>query len=519
MNTYRMTRHARYFLLMALCALAQMANAAYEGKCGDKMKWVCNGSRLEITYTGSDGKPGIMNDYDSKKNQAPWIAKGLSRDITSITIGEGVEHIGSFAFNGCKSVTSIDIKGNTLKSIGSGAFYGCTELANFYFPISVELIERIAFAQCENLSSVVLPDNCIVEEDAFRSCKGITYMKIPETVKLGARAFISEVKVEDETRFAVYDGKIDQLPSWINEGNCVKYGISKDAYKRYYAQIHPETLTPGGGNVARQETPTALSDVDQDVPETGNRMTDTYALIIGNEKYKKVGGVPFAVSDARSFNNYCIKTLGIPSQNIHKVENATMGDMKDEIAWIRKAVQSKADYNEAANVIVYYAGHGVPNEETHDAFLLPVDGNGTNTEIAISLKEFYDQLNEMPADRITVFLDACFSGSNRNNEQINKDRGVVIKPRPVEVSGNNMVVFSATQGDQTAQAYDEKNHGTFTYFLLKKLQETEGNVSYGELSSYLEKNVRQRSISLGKEQTPTTKPSESLKDKWQRLRF
>lgn len=54
----------------------------------------------------------------------------------------------------------------------------------------------------------------------------------------------------------------------------------------------------------------------------------------------------------------------------------------------------------------------------------------------------------------------------------------------------------------------------FTYFLLKKLQETAGDVTYEELIDYVQRNVRQRSSVLGKTQTPTLTPSPSIGDRW-----
>jgi len=83
-----------------------------------------------------------------------------------------------------------------------------------------------------------------------------------------------------------------------------------------------------------------------------------------------------------------------------------------------------------------------------------------------------------------------------------------------------MVVFSAAQGDETAYPYHEKGHGMFTYFLLKKLQETKGNVTLGELGSYITTNVKQQSIIVNrKSQTPTVTPSQTLSDRWRGMRL
>ncbi|WP_298106822.1 caspase family protein, partial [uncultured Bacteroides sp.] len=93
-------------------------------------------------------------------------------------------------------------------------------------------------------------------------------------------------------------------------------------------------------------------------------------------------------------------------------------------------------------------------------------------------------------------------------------RGVAIKAKP-EAPKGNMVVFSAAQGDETAYPYEDKGHGLFTYFLLKKLQETKGQVSLGELAQYVQQQVSRRSIvTNGKSQTPCVTPSETVVETW-----
>lgn len=110
----------------------------------------------------------------------------------------------------------------------------------------------------------------------------------------------------------------------------------------------------------------------------------------------------------------------------------------------------------------------------------------------------------MSAKQTTVFLDACFSGASKDGKMMLADsRGVAIKAKAAIPKGN-MIVFSACSGDETAFPYKKKKHGMFTYFLLKKLQETKGNVSMEELGAYINKQVRQTSmIENRKIQTPT----------------
>ena len=89
-------------------------------------------------------------------------------------------------------------------------------------------------------------------------------------------------------------------------------------------------------------------------------------------------------------------------------------------------------------------------------------------------------------------------------------RGVAIKVRD-EAPQGNLVVFTAAQGDETAYQYAEKGHGMFTYFLLKKLQESKGGVTLGELGDYITNEVKRESLlNNNKIQTPAVIPAAEM---------
>lgn len=219
---------------------------------------------------------------------------------------------------------------------------------------------------------------------------------------------------------------------------------------------------------------------------------------------------------ARIFAEYCKNTLGLPTQNVRSYENATFGTMLSAVNDIKKITEA---YQGGVNVIFYYAGHGVPNEQTHDAFLLPVDADGKQTEACYPVSRLYKELSEMNAKNVVVFMDACFSGAQRGEGMLASARGVALKAKR-EAPQGNMVVFSAATGDETAYPYKEKGHGMFTYFLLKKLQESKGDCTLGELGEYIQQNVRQQSVVINrKSQTPTVISSQTLQNSWQTMKL
>lgn len=253
--------------------------------------------------------------------------------------------------------------------------------------------------------------------------------------------------------------------------------------------------------------------VDVDIPINEIKNDKTFVVIIANEKYDSEVEVAFALNDGRIVKEYCMKTLGIPAQNIGLYENATYGNMKKAIKWITDITMA---FKGEANVIFYYAGHGMPNEADRSAYLLPSDGTSYDYDGAIKVEDLIAKLGKTPTKQVTVLLDACFSGSIRDNGMLAQARGVKIKPKVFDLQ-NNIVVFSASQGEESAFPYSEKKHGLFTYFLLKKLQESKGNLNYDELHNYIQTNVKQHSLIVNKKsQTPQVMFPKSISETWKK---
>ena len=251
-----------------------------------------------------------------------------------------------------------------------------------------------------------------------------------------------------------------------------------------------------------------LSDVDQNIPVTKKVADKTFALIIANENYAHAATVDKALHDGQRFREYCIKTLGIPEKNVTLLQNATFGQMISEIDLLQQSVDA---FGGNAKAIVYYAGHGIPDANTFEAYLLPVDGTPTSVISCYPLKNLYSLLGRMNSQQTLVFLDACFSGTGRDNKYLTKDRAATIDVSRPKASGN-MLILSAASNKETAMPYAEKHHGMFTYFLLKKIQESKGDVSLKELSDYVINSVKQESVRTNrKPQNPTVTVSGTLK--------
>ena len=275
--------------------------------------------------------------------------------------------------------------------------------------------------------------------------------------------------------------------------------------------ITPQKVQPSKNTVVASDR----SDVDYAIPSASQDISsNTFAVIIANEDYSSNARVPYASNDGEIMARYLTSAVGLPENHVKVYKNATYGKVAEAVNYIEKLGEA---YGDKMNLIFYYAGHGVPDEKTKTALLLPVDGNPSISKTCYSVDELVKNLGNLKANNVILMIDACFSGATRNDDMLvaaSGNRGVRLRSNDIAPIGN-MVVLSATQGDETAYPYDREQHGLFTYFLLKKLQENKGNVTLGELADYVIENVKQTSIvNNGKLQTPTVTVSPSLVGSW-----
>jgi len=131
--------------------------------------------------------------YDSRDNCNAIIeteSNTLIAGNKNTVIPNSVTSIGSYAFEGCTVLTSVTIP-NSVTSIGSSAFRRCTGLTSVTIPNSVTSIGGYAFGDCTGLKSVTIPNSVTsIGEYAFKGCTGLTEITIPNSVtSIGSNAF------------------------------------------------------------------------------------------------------------------------------------------------------------------------------------------------------------------------------------------------------------------------------------------------------------------------------------------
>ena len=285
----------------------------------------------------------------------------------------------------------------------------------------------------------------------------------------------------------------------------------------------PESEAKVTPSIVHKSIVVGISDVDKDIPEKSiMKKTKAYVLVIGNEDYTtyqtNLGSevtVDYAVNDAEIVSKYLEKTFGVPEKNITLLRNATYAQMMRAINKLE--IISEISDGEC-ELIFYYSGHGLPDEETKEAFIMPVDASATTLESAIKLNDILSKLTTYPSVKVLAIIDACFSGGGRNQGLLAM-KSVKIKPSDPSLKGN-LVVLSSSTGEESSGVYREKQHGMFTYYFLKKLQDSQGDITLKELADYIQEKVELESVIINnKRQTPQVLYSPDVEGIWETWRL
>jgi len=139
-----------------------------------------------ISYSGFDNTvtiPGTVTQIGNKAFMG-------NTHLNSVIIPASVKTIGTYAFYYCVNLTSVTYLGNSLTSIGEGAF-AFSDITDLVLPYAVTSVGKGAYAFCDNLITVRL-NNSIknVSESMFAFCEKLLYVIIPpNVVSIGNYAF------------------------------------------------------------------------------------------------------------------------------------------------------------------------------------------------------------------------------------------------------------------------------------------------------------------------------------------
>lgn len=366
----------------------------------------------------------------------------------------------------------------------------------------------------------------------------------------------------------------EQNPSLQHTRNNYRYVTQsyKDSLNTHYyrrSAIEIRIIDVYSQTVARMRAERMQDNyVDYNIPLTTERNPDTYVLIIANEHYDAalIPDVPYAANDGNILRQYFTRALGVPERQVKVLNDASLATIQQEgihwLAELSQAVAGKGDTPQPrANLIVYYAGHGL-TDLGGVTYLLPNGINADNIkslsgkksrcgkkkdstdendssrfDIVLSKKEvgrLADQclsvdalcnaFKAYPVKNLTVVLDASFDGHGRDGKPILRaDRK--IDPKKKKRKANlraDAVVLYAADDTKTAYAFDAYQHGFLTYFLLKEVKSQGDNIfrlTYQDIYESVEAKLNKESALQNRWQEISGLAGGKYKESWMKLKI
>jgi len=254
-------------------------------------------------------------------------------------------------------------------------------------------------------------------------------------------------------------------------------------------EILKEVVSTSRGQKEQSQTVAVVSDVDKPAYRISERKND-FAIVVGIGKYLEIPDAQFAERDAEAVKNHLL-AMGFPSRNVVHLSGEKAGYKAIE-KFVETWLPKNTDEN--SRVFFYFSGHGSPDPQTGQAYLLPYDGDPNFLEnTGYPIKRLYEKLNSLPAEEITVVMDACFSGSGGRSVLAKGARPLVMTVEKVAIP-EKLTVFAAAAGNQITSTLEDQGHGTFTYYFLKGLsggaKDTSGVVTEQGLYAFLKPKVQ-----------------------------
>jgi len=275
----------------------------------------------------------------------------------------------------------------------------------------------------------------------------------------------------------------------------IKLALGEDAPEIRVVKVEVKDANPVKINVAEGIETLPVIPISQQIFNKND-----IAVVIGIERYQNLPKSDFSYNDAKIVRGY-LKALGFADRNIEFVtdEKATRSGIEKTVEkWLPNRTMK------ASKVLVYYSGHGSPDPETGEPYIVPTDGDPNYlSSTGYPLKRLYGELAKLKVEEITVILDSCFSGSGGRSVLAKGARPLVISSENIILS-SNLAVITATQGSQISTSSLEKEHGIFTYYFFKAIKDGKKNLA--EIYEYIKPLVEDDAKRLNVQQSPSVSP-------------
>ncbi|MCX5734368.1 MAG: caspase family protein [candidate division NC10 bacterium] len=254
-------------------------------------------------------------------------------------------------------------------------------------------------------------------------------------------------------------------------------------------------------------------------PPTRNR----WAVVVGVGRYESsdIPRLRYTVPDAEAIYQVLVGPAGFEKEHVFLLTDKTeRKPTLKNIKWALGTFLARSAQKDDT-VLIFFAGHGAPEVDQRGIerdglakYLIPSDAEPDDLySTALPMDELQTIFGRIEAERVMVFLDACYSGAAGGRTFASKSvRALNVDDLFLErlTRSKGRAIITASRPAEVSLEVAEFGHGLFTYYLLQGLNgaadlNRDGIVSLQELYEYVEQQVTQKSRSVGGNQHPVMK--------------
>jgi hypothetical protein len=198
-----------------------------------------------------------------------------------------------------------------------------------------------------------------------------------------------------------------------------------------------------------------------------------YALVIGNNDYASLPKLKTAKADASEVERLLRESYGFRTKLLL---NATRQQIVSALFSYRQTLGPDA------NLLVYYAGHGINDKDADKSYWLPVDAARDDDSNWISADDITTRIRAIPARHVLVISDSCYSGT------LTRGLGESLPPPNAReqflqrMAAGRSRTLMASGGDEPVADSGSGGHSVFAAALLRGLREMDkGKFTAAEL--------------------------------------
>ena len=225
-------------------------------------------------------------------------------------------------------------------------------------------------------------------------------------------------------------------------------------------------------------------------PPAAQPYRESWAAVIGIDDYANWQKLQYAVHDASGVKDLLIQKYGFKPDHVFTLTDG-QATRQNILSLLGDKLGNPSLVQREDRVFVFFAGHGATRKLASGrelGYIVPVDADLTNFEgSAISMTNFQDISEAIPAKHVLFVMDSCYSGL-----ALTRGGGQAASQNYLnEISRREArQMFTAGGADQQVADNGPNGHSVFTWTLLQGLEgradlNGDGVITATELAAYV----------------------------------